>query len=847
MDISDKYKMLIESKNDLLLSIDDKYNIIDVFSYKEFKDLFKSHIINKNISIIFGENAGKIINEIEKGKASGYRKVLSISNVNSSGLYEVEIIYDEVTILIVKTIDESRMISSHYYYQEFFDISSNGLVIVNLDIEVIKANEKFAEIIGENKDEIIGEKLLKYVHPSDHDKVYKISDLFLVTDRIEEYEIRVKTKNFGNRLFEISGFLRNELVYVVVRDVSDNKALNQMLINTKLNYQNMFNSIDDFILVAYRNGQIIYGNSAYYKKLGYTPADLRSKTLFELHPKAYREEAKNIFKDILEGNKSDCKLPLESKNGKEWPVHSKFWFGHWNNEEVIYALSKDLRKEEELLVRFNKVFQSNPNYMTIHDYKNERIIDVNRAFLQKFSLSKKDVIGKNISELGFKGSISVNSLKDHLNEHDNHVKKRYYYNHKRIDVLHSVEVIKSIEEDYVLSVMVDITELNKTKEEVEQISLIQDILMKLSTNFINIPLETLDSAINSSLALMGKFIKADRVYIFDYDFEKQQRSNTYEWCSSYASSQINSLQNLSLEHIDELVSKHIQGETVHIEDVSEIKNSILKESLKRQGIKSILTVPMILNGECVGFAGFDLVRQNRKFSKRELRLMDLFVQMLVNVFGRRQQEDLLHSQIKEREILINEIHHRVKNNLQIISSFLYLQGHYTKDKNVKQILKTTNNRIKAMAILHEKIYRGDNLEQFSFKSYLEEINKQIFNQYVNDKNIKFDLEIEDIDINLNRAIPIGLIINELVTNAIEHAFVGVEKGNLTVKVFSAEDFLKIFIEDNGVGYNIAKIKEDGSLGLVIVDSLIKQLNGSYNVKSETGTEYNISLPISNLI
>src|SRR6056297_767160 len=157
MDISDKYKMLIESKNDLLLSIDDKYNIIDVFSYKEFKDLFKSHIINKNISIIFGENAGKIINEIEKGKASGYRKVLSISNVNSSGLYEVEIIYDEVTILIVKTNDESKKISSQYYYREFFDISANGLVIVNLNIEIIKANQKFAKIIGENKDELVGE------------------------------------------------------------------------------------------------------------------------------------------------------------------------------------------------------------------------------------------------------------------------------------------------------------------------------------------------------------------------------------------------------------------------------------------------------------------------------------------------------------------------------------------------------------------------------------------------------------------------------------------------------------------------------------------------------------------
>jgi two-component sensor histidine kinase len=347
---------------------------------------------------------------------------------------------------------------------------------------------------------------------------------------------------------------------------------------------------------------------------------------------------------------------------------------------------------------------------------------------------------------------------------------------------------------------------------------------------------------------MGKFINTDRVYIFDYDFDKKVTSNTYEWCSSYATRELDNLQDIPIESIKSWVAEHKKGNSIHIRDVSKLSdNDSVKEILQFQGIKSVLSVPMMIDGECIGFAGFDSVREKKEYSKREIRLLNLFVQMLVNVFSRKKQEDLLYSQIKEREILINEIHHRVKNNLQIISSFLYLQSQYTKDKNIKQILNTTNNRIKAMAILHEKIYKGDNLDKFSFKTYLEEINRQLFDHYGYDKNIDFELEIEDININLNRAIPIGLIINELVTNAVQHAFVGKSKGVLIVKVFSKNSSLIINIEDNGVGFNIEKIKEEGSLGLVIVDSLINQLGGSYNIESKDGTEYHISLPMQNLI
>ncbi|MFP4456653.1 MAG: PAS domain S-box protein [Clostridia bacterium] len=847
MCILDKYRHLLGSENDILISLNNDYLVKDVIEAqsKQFRLLKDSYIGEPLDKLLNGINIEIIIDEIELGKEKEYRKNIFLSPTNKTNhdFLKIEIIYDKDIILVVSSNKDLLHQNCSCFYKEIFDASTNGLLILNLNAEIVKANQAFASIIGSTKDNLIGRKLIKFVHPDDHNKLYQISDLFLAGNKIIQYEVKIRTINLGYRVFELNGFLRGDFMYFLVRDISDKKALNEMLLSSKLNYQNMFNSMEDFIVIAYLDGQIIYSNSAYYKKLGYTAADLRAKSLYDLHPKSYQSEVKSIIDEIKEGKRDESLVPLVSKCGREWPVETKVWFGQWNGEDVLYALSKDLSKEQELLVRFNKVFQTNPSYMTIHDYKSEEIIEVNQAFLDKFYLKKEDIIGKKISELGFKGLISINSLKDFIEDFDEQVQRRYYYNNERVDVLHSVEHVESITEEYILSVMIDITELNSVKEELEQISLIQDILMKLSTDFINISLEEVNSAINSSLALMGKFIHADRVYIFDYDFDKGLTNNTHEWCSKYASEQIHNLQGLPIKPFKTWVETHRNGDIVHIEDVSKLNDGDpIKEVLQAQNIKSVLAAPMILNGECIGFTGFDTTMDYRAYSESEVRLMNLFAQMIANVLNRKHQEDLLYSKIKEREILINEIHHRVKNNLQIISSFLYLQSQYSNDEKIKQILNTTNNRIKAMAILHEKIYRGDSLNRFSFKSYLEEINRQLFNHYLQNDKLKLDLKIEDIDISLNRAIPIGLIVNELVTNAVQHAFVDKEDGKLTVEVYTEEDSIIIVIKDDGVGYDTDKNNREESLGLVIVDSLIAQLDGTYEVNANNGTTYYIELP-----
>lgn len=852
MGILQKYLALAKNEEDLLVLLNNSHQIIDVMKKNsKIDEGEKRKLIGSNLSALMGlEATDKLIEVIKRGQGKKLRKSLDLKCIknHTSQLFHIEVIYDEDIVLILSPYNHQDFAQTcFYYYKEFFDMTPNCLLIVNLDVELIRINSAFANAIGRDQDEVIGHKLIDYIHPEDHDKIPEISRIFATGNNFSNYKVKIKTMNLGYRVFEMNGFLKDNLVYVVARDISEEKAIKEMLVNSKLNYQNMFNSIDDFILIARLDGQIIYGNYAHYQKLGYTMDNLKTKNIIDLHPPGFREEAINNLKEVLAGKRNDNSIPLVSIDGNVWPVSAKVWFGQWDGQEAIYCLSKDLSVEEELLVRFNKVFQSNPNYMTIHNHANEDIINANQAFLQKFDFTRDEVIGRTYQDLGFKSSLVPNGLKNYI-KHKEQTQKKYYLKDTEIDVLHSVESIKSITKDYLLSVMVDITELNEVKDNLEQVSKIQDILMKLATEFINIPLDKVDESILAALELMGKFMDVDRIYIFDYLFEKEVTSNTYEWCSQYATKEIENLQNIPLNTIDTWVEKHINGEIINITNVSSLSNKdSVKEILELQNIKSLLTVPMILEDKCVGFAGFDAVRETRVFSNQEIKLLHLFVQMLVNIRHRKQQEDQLYSQIKERELLIKEIHHRVKNNLQIISSFIYLQGQFSKDRKVKNILSTINNRVKAMAILHEKIYKGEKLDQFKFKEYLEEINRQLFEQYAHKGNLKLELEIEDININFNRAISIGLVVNELVANSVQHAFSDQDKGTLTVKVFAEDSNIIIIISDDGIGCNNVEINKSSSLGLVIVDSLIEQLGGQYFMENHQGTEYYIELPIQNLI
>jgi len=214
-------------------------------------------------------------------------------------------------------------------------------------------------------------------------------------------------------------------------------------------------------------------------------------------------------------------------------------------------------------------------------------------------------------------------------------------------------------------------------------------------------------------------------------------------------------------------------------------------------------------------------------------------EIFTNLLEKRYTEEDMQKSLKEKEVLLREIHHRVKNNMQIISSLLNLQVNYEEEEKVQQVLKDSQGRIKSMSMVHEKLYQSTSLSEINFGSYLKQLIKDIFFSYgISAEKIMPMLVAEDIYINLDTAIPLGLIVNELITNSIKHAFKGRDNGTLKITFQKIDDELILKVSDDGVGLGPdVDIDSSKTLGLKLVKNLAIQLDADLEIGRDKGTSF----------
>jgi len=217
---------------------------------------------------------------------------------------------------------------------------------------------------------------------------------------------------------------------------------------------------------------------------------------------------------------------------------------------------------------------------------------------------------------------------------------------------------------------------------------------------------------------------------------------------------------------------------------------------------------------------------------------------VIDITERKQMEKVVLASLREKEILLKEIHHRVKNNLQIIASLLSLQSRYVTDENVLNVLKESQNRIKAMALVHERLYRSENLSEVALSDYLKFLIDNLFRFYgANPRQVRMTFDAGDVKADINMAIPIGLIINELVSNSLKYAFPEGKTGELSITAISDREAMVMVVRDTGSGIPADfDWRNTKSLGLQIVISLVDQLNGTIELERAGGTMFTIRIP-----
>lgn len=215
---------------------------------------------------------------------------------------------------------------------------------------------------------------------------------------------------------------------------------------------------------------------------------------------------------------------------------------------------------------------------------------------------------------------------------------------------------------------------------------------------------------------------------------------------------------------------------------------------------------------------------------------------LLDITQRKNAENEVKRSLDEKELLLREIHHRVKNNMQIISSLLNLQRSYIKDAEADNILQESQGRVKSMALVHEKLYQTDDLARINVAEYIRSLSMNLFHSYTVKPGINLTLDVGEVYFNIDTAVPLGLIINELVSNSLKYAFSDKDEGEIHISLKKTEDsgIYHLKVRDNGNGFpSNVDINNTNSLGLKLVNTLVNQLDGEMEMVQDNGTCFDI--------
>lgn len=224
--------------------------------------------------------------------------------------------------------------------------------------------------------------------------------------------------------------------------------------------------------------------------------------------------------------------------------------------------------------------------------------------------------------------------------------------------------------------------------------------------------------------------------------------------------------------------------------------------------------------------------------------VDGFAKITRDVTERRKHEEVLRQAVKEREVLLQEVHHRVKNNLQVISSLINMQARRLEPGSTRDALEECRSRVNAIALIHEKLYQSQDYANVRFAEYVRSLASNVFQASgVASPGIQLTLDIAEIPLGVDRAIPCGLIVNELISNALKHGLRDRTLGTIAVRFARAADRLRLAVSDDGIGLPPGfAIEKATSMGLQLVRTLAKQLGADLTTRSDNGATFELVFP-----
>ncbi|UCE21937.1 MAG: PAS domain S-box protein, partial [Candidatus Aminicenantes bacterium] len=828
----EKYRDLVENLTEVIYSIDPSGKILYVspavksligYAPKEIEGQSFTGLIHeddlpqasKRIQKIF--TGASVTGEYRIRAKSGQIKWIRTSSRPVFKGKQVTGLQGILTDITESKEAEKELKESEKKYRELIEKSLQGVIIIQ-DSRIVFTNKALAKITGFTVKELLSltpERMKGLVHPEDQERVWGI-----LKDRQEgkalapQYEFRGIRKDGSIMWLEIFAsqitFNGKAAIQEAIIDVTERKQAEEIHRANEERFRTMVETAPGMLMISDAKGNNIYISPNCEKLTGYTQEELQETMKWWVH-KDDTPKARKVFEQTFQKGKGgkDFEYKAVKKNGDIWHASStweplKDKKGHLLGVVMQTIDITERKKTEEALreseEKYRAIFES-INDVYFRTDRHGIVTLISPSVQTQAGWAPEEIIGKPVTDF-------------YLNP-DDHKKTMEKLNESGVINDYELRLLAKdgsvIETSANSSLMFDnkgrpmglegilrnITERKRTEEELQAREAYLDQLFESAQEAI-----VMADKQGNALRINQEFTR-----LFGYTQEETIGKT-----------------------MDELiVPKKLQkSATLITEKVAKGEKTAFEAIRCRKDGEtiavSVLASPIIVGGKQIGTYG-----------------------IYRNITERKMAEDQIKASLKEKEILLQEVHHRVKNNMQIISSLLNLQSRHIKDKESLGLFQSSQNRVKSMALIHERLYQSKDFTRIDVAEYVQNLTNHLFITYgISKEAIKLKINIKDIFLDINTAIPCALIINELVSNSLKHAFPNGKKGEIQISMHPlSKGEMELIVGDNGVGMpENANLKNTKSLGLYLVSMLAEdQLHGEIKLNKTEGTAYRFRLRV----
>ncbi|MBX3045312.1 MAG: PAS domain S-box protein [Candidatus Kapabacteria bacterium] len=557
---------------------------------------------------------------------------------------------------------EKLLIESEEKYRKIFENIQDIIYQTDMSGNIIDISPSIERHSGYKREELIGKQILEfYVKPNDRKNF--VNEL-IRNSSVSNFEVELKAKDNRVVIASVNAQLiydqegNPEKIEGVLHDITDIKNAELALKESEAQFRSLFENAADAIFIADINtGIILDANNAASKLVKIPIEEIIGLHQTDLHPKEEENRSKESFiqhiADIEANNLSNLiETNVVASDGTLSVVEVLASTVNYQGRKAIMGIFRNISERKEYEKEFMQakeaavlnsanvtaIIENTTSSIWAFDAHYE-IIYINKVFHDEFNAAfgVELVPGSNLLE----------ALPDILQpiwkpRYDRVLQGEQFTFIDAVDTGFGIIYIEVSMNPITKNGEVvggscfasNVTERKIAEKELQHLNRMQSILMNIASKYINISLDRVDMTMQKSLEELGKFAQADRVYIFDYDWEKFVCNNTYEWCENGITAEINNLQNVPLGMMLDWVDAHKKGEAMYVPDVSQLPRGAVREILEPQGIKTVITVPMMDGNNCIGFVGFDSVINHHIYTQNEQKLLKVFAQMIVNIILR---------------------------------------------------------------------------------------------------------------------------------------------------------------------------------------------------------------------